>query len=316
MAGEFRQKKGKGDLPDWPSWCFLPRAGWGWIVCDHHDLPSAACLTVEDADKLRDIICLTALGAWRYTQGIYRYQPDLLAALSVTDLSGDLPAEILFRLPEWCLYVETPGWTDDGYPLHGFFSFLDFDPGSGDVTLCFVLNSEAGLIGGPTLMVGPWPLLDAARKNTALAARRSPEYARSLGEDAACEMASTASPMLSLLLYICSDAPDIAGHESGTYPRYPQPKKTKKGWRLFPPDKPRIWRIGEETGEKLRRAAERAREKPAGEAASPRGHVRRGHWHGYWTGPRKPRPGIPEEQRQRRFGVRWLHPMLVGVDDA
>jgi hypothetical protein len=36
-----------------------------------------------------------------------------------------------------------------------------------------------------------------------------------------------------------------------------------------------------------------------------RSHIRRAHWHGYWTGPKK-------EPEKRKFKLLWLHPILVG----
>jgi len=125
------------------------------------------------------------------------------------------------------------------------------------------------------------------------------------------EVSKIITPFISLLLYICADEPEIVGHVAGEYPKYPRPSKTKKGWKLFPPNKPHIWNIGYQTGEMLREAKER---KPRETETSPhsiRTHIRRAHWHGFWTGPRKPKPDLPEEKQQRRFGYRWLHPMIV-----
>ena len=66
LAEKTRSDRGKSRVPDWPSWCFLPMAGWYSIV--------SAC---AQKDKLPlelvwDVSRLAALGAWRITQGIYR----------------------------------------------------------------------------------------------------------------------------------------------------------------------------------------------------------------------------------------------------
>jgi hypothetical protein len=84
--------------------------------------------------------------------------------------------------------------------------------------------------------------------------------------------------------------------------------------RLFPADNPRIWKVGYPIGERLKEAKER---KPRESETAPhtkRAHVRRAHWHGYWSGPKKPKPDLPPEELQklRRFGYKWLHPMIVG----
>jgi hypothetical protein len=85
-------------------------------------LPAEAAVPIVVQSRIRadrrepDILAMTrealelcGLSAWRVTQGIYRYDPDVYAALVETDLSGPLPAEVLRRLPEWCVYIETPG---------------------------------------------------------------------------------------------------------------------------------------------------------------------------------------------------------------
>lgn len=45
-----------------------------------------------------------------------------------------------------------------------------------------------------------------------------------------------------------------------------------------------------------------------GERRSPRAHMRAGHWHHYWTGPR--------ESHDRRLVVRWVAPTMVGSGSA
>lgn len=63
--------------------------------------------------------------------------------------------------------------------------------------------------------------------------------------------------MISLLLYLCS--------ENADYARPPQPraKRTKRGLRLFPPDKPNTWDVGTRIGAQLR-CAQAAREQGDG----------------------------------------------------
>lgn len=43
--------------------------------------------------------------------------------------------------------------------------------------------------------------------------------------------------------------------------------------------------------------------------AGPRPHVRRAHWHGFWSGPRK-------SEKQRTFSVQWLPPIAVAMVDV
>jgi len=112
-------------------------------------------------------------------------------------------------------------------------------------------------------------------------------------------------PILSLLLYLCADDADYVR------PEPPRAKRTKTGWRMFPADKWTVWDVGVRLGAALRRAyQEREIEDRAaaahGERSRPRPHIRRAHWHGYWTGPR---------DGDRRLIVRWLPPIPVAMRD-
>ena len=61
-------------------------------------------------------IWLVTLAAWRrwdmeIQPGIYQFDFDFMSALSDTLITGDMPSEVLYRLPEWCIYIETNGRT-------------------------------------------------------------------------------------------------------------------------------------------------------------------------------------------------------------
>ena len=90
-------------------------------------------------------------------------------------------------------------------------------------------------------------------------------------------------------LYLCSQAAEIRDGGGGKrVPAPPQPVKTKKGMRLFPPDRPMPWEVGYRLGAALRKAwsAQEAASDTPGTHASPRPHIRRAHWHSYWVGSR------------------------------
>ena len=74
LVDEFRQDRGKG-LPNWPNWCFLPMSAFYAIV--------SADAKVErlPLKLIGDVARLSALGTWRISQGVYRFDPDLAKAL-------------------------------------------------------------------------------------------------------------------------------------------------------------------------------------------------------------------------------------------
>jgi hypothetical protein len=114
---EFRA--GRKELRDWPNWCFLPLAGTYAIVSKGK--------TVQSPNQAHHIGILGALATWRVTQGIYRFDPTTFDALWNTPVSGDIPTEVLFHLPEWCVYIPTPDQTWQGATLNGFFAHLESD---------------------------------------------------------------------------------------------------------------------------------------------------------------------------------------------
>lgn len=63
--------------------------------------------------------------------------------------------------------------------------------------------------------------------------------------------------------------------------------------------------IGEKTGAMLRKARREAFEhEPTGRTVAP--HIRRAHWHGFWTGPRKGPQAV-----NQKFVLKWLPPIFV-----
>lgn len=85
--------------------------------------------------------------------------------------------------------------------------------------------------------------------------------------------------MLALVLYLCAEHAEIG--DGSSLARQPQPKRTKRGPRLFPPDLATGWDVGVRFGVALRRAASTAEPEPSTSAASgrasPRAHIRRAH---------------------------------------
>jgi hypothetical protein len=94
QAGVMRRGRGK-DIPGWPAWCFMPLSGWHSIVSLHLKNRRLS------PDEVRDeAAILAALGAWRHTQGIYRYGRELFDYLIERKITGNLPADASMRRPE------------------------------------------------------------------------------------------------------------------------------------------------------------------------------------------------------------------------
>ncbi len=303
MFDIFRADRGK-DLPNWPDWCYCPMAAAHAIVIDGFPTP----------DRLGDIGILAALAAWRPTKGIYRYDPDLFAALRNTTLEGDLPAGVLYHLPEWCVYIEAPAgacsWGD--WPILGWFAHLEWDAAVRRTELRLVVDTEARLIPMPIHLTRP-TLEECVRE----AMEEGCAQARKMGVSldlSACvdEVAAPLAQLVSVTLYLCSVAADIADRRGKRdRPGNPEAVKTKRGMRTFPASNHTTWDVGYRIGAALRLAVGGKGSNTApgdGRHASPRPHIRRAHWHSYWTGPHK--------GGRRKIVLKWLPPIPVGAGET
>jgi len=311
QVDKFRAGKGK-DLPFWPEWCFLPLTAVYTIVSTEAEAQGIDILGCAGYPLLNDVGIIGALAAWRVTQGVYRFDPDIYQAVINTPITGDLPHDILFNIPEWCVYIETPGLNIDEHELTGFFAYLEYDVNENHNELRLVLDYDTPLpsLYSVPIHLGSWPLADALAKTASEAARQADILGIEYKAPAAEQMQECFALLVSLLLYLCSANSEIGS--KGKRPTKPRTKKTKKGPRLFPPMQPKTWDVWVRMGAVMRKALEapNAPAEPRGELgkqrSSPRAHYRKAHWHGYWTGPRT---------GEQKFIVKWIPPLLVNGND-
>lgn len=285
---------GRKELGDWPSWCYCPMAAAYAVVTGGSDLPPQDAL---------DVARVAALAAWRPTQGVYRFDPDLLEALWDTPLAGDLPTEHLQRLPEWCVYVELP--RERG--AHGFFAHLEYDAGDHRVELRLLLDLDDLLLPialhlGGTIEGAVAGML--AEANRVAASRRAPVPAFG-GVEQLRAIQGLSAPLVSVLLYLCAGEAELRPtRDPGRHGRRPTLQQGRSGPYMPAARRLEVWETGFTLGAALRDA--RTRTEPEGGGHSPRGHIRRAHWHSYWVG----------SGESRRLELRWLPPIAVNLDQA
>jgi hypothetical protein len=285
---------------DWPAWCWCPSR------------VTAAALTGGRMRKLdpaetADVGPLGALAAWRCTQGIYRVHPTLLAELLATPITGDLPGSVLTRLPEWCVYVETPGHRAWELPLRGYWAHLEHE-NDAPPRLRLILDVEGRAellqlvihIGG-TLEQGLLASFREARIN----ARGKTIDPRALDDAQAEGILESVGGLVSVLLYLCAEEAEISDLE-------PYPPRVVRGAKrpLLPsPHQAALHECGYRIGARLDAARHEGVESEARGERALTAHVRRAHWHSFWSGPR---------DGERRLALRWLSPILVGgsIDTA
>ncbi len=189
------------------------------------------------------------------TQGMYWFDPTTFDAIWQTPISGEIPGEVMFHLPEWCVYILTPGQAWQGASLNGFFAhlgyhvvdrrtelrlLLDLSGPAGDQLEAIAIGlGKGGVAGGVDLV-----MKEIAR-----------QFPVSVYTDVGTieRLSNDPSPLVSLVLYLSSQAAEIEEAGGGKrMPTRPLPQKTKKGMRLFPPDHPSRWQVGFRLGAALR----------------------------------------------------------------
>lgn len=306
-ADQLRQSK---DEMGWPDWCYLPMGGWHAIAMQHASSPLAISqLTAKFA----------ALGTWRMTQGIYRFDPALYPALIETPVSGDIPEDVLYQLPEWCVYIETHDLLFEGHAVYGFWCHLEYDFNTGRHELRFLADTDAGVIPAILHLKGG-SLLDALDASLAESSAQAARLGLELELDSdktKADLLEFLPSALSLVLYLCSQQEFTRRGVSDT-PKNPEAKKTKKGWKLFSAAGPAEWDVGVRIGAALRKAyhAEETGKDSAPTGRQVRPHVRRAHWHTFVSGPRIAKDGsdIPADKRKRN--LKWVPPIAVNVDST
>lgn len=289
--------------PGWDARVFLPFNDWFAFIDRFY--------RQMRQPELRALVArlLASLSAWRPTQDIIRFDPDLYASLLKTGLTGRMPAELLQRLPAWGIYVEAPGLEMSGRRMEGFFASLELcnDP---DIILLNVTCLDARLDSSQFFLpIGDWSVREAVDRRNADFIEATARLGGRAAGASLLRLEEGLTQILNLLIYICAYGLAGGGADApapGATPR-PAPRKVRGIWRLFPPDRPVIRKLGGEFGELIRRHDAAPRRGVAGAHASPRPHLRRAHWHGYWQGSDR-----KEAARPRQFQVRWLPPIPVG----
>jgi len=154
----LERMRGLGAEMGWPGWCWVPMSG-------AHAVVGGGQQMAGDDPRAGDIAVVSAFAAWRQGRGIYRVGPELAAALAGTDLDGDLPVDVLYRLPEWCIYIS--GMGTDAY------AHLEWDVTHRRPELRLLMGDTDGWVSvavhldRPTLVEAIESMLAQARANAA-----------------------------------------------------------------------------------------------------------------------------------------------------
>ena len=293
----FTSKIGKDMLASVPDWCIMPTM----FPCLHMSVKNGEVFYMTHMDE---VMTIASTYIWRCSKGIYRFAPEIYSALITQPLTGDLPMALLHRLPEWAVYIETPGLTYERKPMLGFIAHLDFNLFSFDTDLQFAMFLEGrDMPKTVALPFGGGSITDAMDRVDQVDSFFGNPNVRVRYVGSRDEYRKTFTAMLQLLLYLCSEEPDIPTIQ------HPSTRRTFSG-SIRAPREPQVWDVGIRVSRFIREytSSSSSTEYRGGTHSSPRPHIRSAHWHTYWTGPRK------EQFPVRKPVVKWIPPIPVGVD--
>lgn len=307
---EFHNMNGTSSYANWPDWCYAPIEAALTIASDGNNLniltPKQKGAVVSCAQLI------SVLAPWRLSKEVYIIDEKIKDLLFEQKDDVEIPTDILLHLPYQCFYIELPNTYFDSEKIHGFFVSLDYNIKLKERDLKLTFLSEKEDVFSYPIDLDAGSIEKSIKKlNDQLVAyakgdKELEEYAKSdPAKDS--ETITFIKQVMQIVLYILAQNAEIAPDEE-------QKAITKRG--VIIKDKYseiRKWDVGFRTGSAIRLYEETEKlrstenQNKNGSHASPRPHMRRGHWHHFWTGPK----AQPEE---RKLILKWLSPMTVATN--
>ncbi|EMO53904.1 AcrVA2 family anti-CRISPR protein [Leptospira noguchii] len=283
------------DIPDWPDFVFAPLTNYFPLLFKNGINPNDPHLSA----KMLVVSQLAAIVPWSLSKGVYKITEELALELCESQSPDKIPTEILKKLPQWSIYIEIPENFIPG--CNGFFCHLDTNQGRDELKMLLDFDDKPPY--PLTLIMGDYTI-DTALE---LFIKNIKTYYDSSKIDNALELIKIPQldflhKLLPLILYICADNSEISGPYS--YNKYIQKTRYKKEFELKQADNVVVWDVGKELGIKIKKYKQSVGFKDMGpKEKSP--HIRRAHWHHFWTG----------NSEERKLILRWLSPIPVNLDN-
>lgn len=305
----MREDRGT-DLPNWDDDCYIPIAGTLAITAQgSKDLQS-----LLNGSTVLDAGLMAALAPWRIYKQIFEFAYETEELLLNQAEDCRVPIETLQNLPYPCIYIRTRTI----HRLDGFFAHIEHDAKDGRKELRLTVIKDNGECYPLIIHLVPnGTILDGIRGAKAESTRVS----KSLGDVIARrfekegerleDLILLAAPLVQLVLYVCAQNKEVE-LDPNQEKIYRAPKEKR-----FIRDKYseiRKYNCGEEIAQQIRRSYRQGQVnytylKDAGASGSgtpKRPHVRRGHWHHYWTG----------KADDKKIILKWQPPTFIHGDET
>jgi hypothetical protein len=304
MADGFRRKRARYGAA-YPDWCDLPSSLAALIITGIVDDEAVLLQRLKQLPK-NAVIDLTTALTWISGKMIYHFDGTLADALTAQPLDGNIPSEALNFMPYPCVYIDRR-INFEGFETIGFFAWLDWVHSDLEkhLRLQFLCkNSDAVRVFMP--LTG-----GTIDDNIAeiFCPSRNPTGQPNFGDMRLDSMfPKLLAACINLLLYICSEKPDMPDDSELRQRR----SRDSRGI----PKRAARWDVGTRIGAAIRKAEDvQLTSNEAGKHkfpisrppySSPRPHLRRAHWHSFWMG--------KKDSAERKLVLRWLPPIPVNID--
>ena len=283
-----------------PEWCALPTTFVAHLLAGTYD--KQAILRALDLPITNE---LTAALIWTRSKMIYRFDADLEAELTKQSNDHKIPSEIFDYLPYPCVFVEHSAKMY-GENTTGYFAWLDWGTVENIRLLRLLFTKQ-----NKKSIAFVFPIVKDTVQECIL--NMANHYTNSHGNFTKddiqnCPEVQTVIRCINLLLYLCSEKPDM--------PDTKELDAKRSRSILGNPKRAAVWDVGTRIGASLRKeaksdAAKDAENDPPKDGrtrSSKRPHLRRAHWHSFWTGKR--------DGSERKIVLRWLPPIAVKLNGA
>lgn len=237
---------------------------------------------------------------WLYSKRIYTFDKQLLDSLANTRLEK-IPLNLFQYLPYPAFFVcfrfllrqgEGLEWITDGFLFSRcsdeYLNFMWLFANYKDGPIFYSLKIK--IFGTVEEITDWWEKNDCDKQKN--------EAAKTLCKT----IFSLTIRVLPFIIYLCSDEPDVTLAEKGSCPNRPEPKKIKRGVRYFYATSASVFNVGNKIGEQIREATSAMDSATEKKEVAP--HIRKAHWHLFWTGKGKKEPRM-----------KFLPPILVNASE-
>lgn len=302
---QIHQSNGKDGNPSWPTWCYAPMAAALAIATQSDKTLFGQLRAVSDAQQI------DALASWRVSKEVFIINETLEETLFQQADDTSVPADILMQIPYPCFYIQFTNFMFQGRAISGAFIHLEYDVKNSSTelrvlfvfadgnTLGFPIHVNAGKIENSE-HITVQEAINAIGKDSPLGALRGMMQTENVA------IKDALSKTLQVVLYLCSQNAEIAPNkEQSTV--YKCGRKIRDSYAEI-----RKWDVGIRIGAAIKSSNQSEpfndKTKTHSAHASPRPHMRRGHWHNFWAGSKS----TPNE---RKLVLKWVAPTFIGELD-